>query len=187
MLRNVSSFVREPFVAPAIALVALALVVSGLTPEDRALGIRTRIGDYTSFQPIGHFPIGLVYSLQKWPNRDSCLLDANQEPLRWKEFGSITEIEVCFSNVFGMTMDDIDIVAALQANGFDRASVQPSASRFNSAKTTISALCERAAAPCGLALENFLSFPFVKSYAYSVKIFRLEGITLGIHVVEQVK
>jgi hypothetical protein len=154
--------------------------------EDRARGVRTKIGDYRSFRPIGTLPLPLILALKKWPDRAACLFDPDGNILRWEEMGSPTEIEVCLSRMFANAATDEEIVAILNDNGFWGARVMPAIGRFNSSKTIVIGTCDRASRPCGYAMENFWSIPF-EAYAFSINISRDGHTTLDINVGKSIK
>ena len=191
MLKDMSAHYSKSLLIVFLALVTFGLAIGGLiafiqsynevTAKDRALSIRTRIGDYTSFQPIGWLPASLLRALKKWPDHSSCLSDAKAEILRWKDFGSTTEVEVCLSRAFASTATDDEIVETLQANGFTGSFAQFSNSRFTGQTSRISAVCRRSDTPCGHTLKNFWSVPF-EIYAYSLSISRYGGYTLDVRV-----
>ncbi len=184
---------------PSVSLIFFAIVVvavGGLdvflrshndaADEDRALGVRTRIGDYRSFNPIGMLPLSLLLALNRWPDRATCLADQKTSILRWKDFGSTTEVEVCLSRVFVETTTDDEIVAILAANGFAGAMTSTVRSPVNSAKTRVFADCRIRTPYCGLTRNNFWHFPF-EIYAFSVEIFRDGSTTLNIKAHKIVK
>ncbi len=192
MSQNMTKSYRiSPLSVSLIFFVVVVVAIGGLdvflrsqndaTDEDRALGVSTRMGDYRSFSSIGMLPLSLVLALNKWPDRASCLADQEASILRWKDFGSTTEAEVCLSRVFTKTRTDDEIVAILAANGFAGAMVRTVRSPVNSAKTRVSASCLIRTPYCGVTLQNFWHFPF-EIYSSSVEIFRDGSTTLNIKV-----
>lgn len=194
---NVRSMFKNRLLCVSLAFLASVVLAVGAldaflrsydeaSDKDRSRGIRTRVGDYTSFRHIGMLPLPLILALEKWPNRADCLSDVNGNIFRWEEISSTTEIEVCLSRVFANVASDEEIVAILNANGFFGAQVMPAIGRFNSAKTNVLGSCGKADRPCGYALANFWSIPF-EVYRFSLGISRDGRTTLDINVGKSVK
>lgn len=154
--------------------------------EDRAQGILTKIGTYTSAQPIGTFPIALIWSLRQWPDRAACLSDPGRQTLRWADFGSRTSIEVCLSRVFSNVGSDQEMAAALTANGFNGVSIGPASPRTKLVESTVSGTCMATAQPCGVAVDQLLSFPG-KSYSFSARLSRFSNGMTDVKITQATK
>jgi hypothetical protein len=136
--------------------------------ENRVQGIRTKIGTFTSSDPIGTLPLSLIWAIKQWPDSSACLADPFQRVLRWAELGSRTAIKVCLSRVFN-NVGSGKIAATLTANGFSGASVDAASLSSKGAKYTVSATCIATARPCGVVVNEFMSFP-TEAYAYTVRV-----------------
>jgi hypothetical protein len=145
--------------------------------EDRAHGIRTKIGTYASARPIGTFPLFLIWSLRQWPDRAACLSDPARQILRWADLGSRTSIEVCLSRVIANVGSDQEVAAILTANGFNGVSIRPASPRTKWVGSTVSGTCMATAQPCGVAVDEMFSFPGA-SYAFDARVSRFShGMT----------
>lgn len=79
----------------AITLIlATVLLLSGLSVYLRSFnevdaaesdhgGIKTRIGDFVSADPIGTLPISLIFALNKWPSSRDCIDSEMSRRLLW--------------------------------------------------------------------------------------------------------
>lgn len=112
---------RSRFLSISLAFLVIVILAIGAfdaflrsydeaSDEDRARGIRTKIGDYTSFRHIGMLPLPLVLALEKWPDRAACVSNTDARVIRWEELNNSTEIEVCLSRMFANAATDEEIV-----------------------------------------------------------------------------
>jgi hypothetical protein len=180
------SAVLFPIIPIVVGIDVFVRTYDEATDQDRARGVRTRIGEYMRFEPMGMFPLPLVLALEKFPDRASCL-SSDGKLLRWADIGSTLEVEVCLSRAFAKTVSDEEIVESLTANGFIGAESSPATTgRTNSAKTKIAASCTKGKGACSKALENFRHFPF-EIYGYSIGISRDPPEVLNTDVVAILK
>lgn len=151
-------------IAAALALLAGVLDAflrsrNNPTEEDRALGIKTRIGTYTRFEPMGFLPLSLVFAAYQWPDRAACVSDPEKNVLRWADFGTVEDMEICLSRVLANMAEDDDVVATLVANGFAGSeAMQVVGNLSDKVKTRIGGICKENHYPCGAAPGSFLEY-----------------------------
>lgn len=167
-----------------IASAALVIILSALdvflrsydevSEGERAQGIRTRIGTFSSARPIGTFPLSLIWALKQWPDSAACLAETAKQTLQWEALSSRVSIEVCLSRVLNNISSDDEIAATLTANGFTGVVISPASTGPTGTRSTVSATCLATARPCGVVVDELLSFPG-SSYAIQVRISRFSN------------
>lgn len=134
--------------------------------------IRTKIGDYVSLDDMGLFPVLLIWSKTKWPDRRACFTDNTSHILRWGQFRLEEEIEVCVSQALAgkTTIEDVELF--FKANGLTRLHRKELAIPLGG--VVIGGVCGSGNGPCHLSLDGFLSL-FLKPYAFHLLVTTTEN------------
>lgn len=155
-----------------------------VSPDERQRGpIKTRIGDYVSFDPIGTFPISLITALKKWPTSRDCIENETSRRLRWQAFQSSSELKVCLTRLIAGMNRPENMNALFQANGFkSSASPQPPS---GTEKSEHEFSCERGTI-CQQWAEQQGYF-FLKPYSVSARVTLSGNRLMNVSITELLK
>ncbi len=159
-----------------VTLDAFVRSYNSATLEDEKIGIKTRIGSYSSFKTMGAMPVLLIASLKKWPNEDTCFSAKNRRIIDWENIHNDKEVEICLIHTLTHIKNDDDINFFLERNGFGPVSIQN-----NILGIRISATCQENDFPCGAAVKNIGGF-IIQAYAMTVSVSLIQSTPVDVTV-----
>lgn len=143
-------------------------------------GIKTRIGDYVSFDPIGTLPISLITALKRWPTSRDCIENETSHRLLWRAFRSSLDLKVCLTRLISGVHIQQDIDTIFQENGFKSSPPLQRSSGSDDFEYEYS--CERSTA-CSKWAERQGYF-FIRPYSLSVKVTFSNNTLLNVSIIE---
>lgn len=146
-------------------------------------GIKTRIGDFVSADPIGTLPISLIFALNKWPSSRDCIESEMSRRLLWTALESTTELRVCLTRLIAEMNLSQDMDVFFLRNGFRPS---PPRRRVSNERTLEYGYSCRQNSPCSRWAAQ-LGYLFIRPYSLSVRVASFDNILTDVSITELVE